>query len=263
MPLDIAITGATGRMGRRLISIARESEEFNIVAALVRPGHAKLGVDAGEAVDHPSLGVVLKAELDVRPDVLIDFSTPDALSHWASVCINNRIPLFTGTTGLGQTHEAVLSEAALDIAVLHATNTSVGVAVLNRVAAEMTRLLGGDYDIEIVEQHHRHKKDAPSGTAATLARRLLDATDRSPRDLKYGRHTESERRLQSSIGIHSLRMGDVIGTHTVHFAGEGERLEISHVATNRDTFVRGALRGAAWLAGKPARRYTIEDVLGI
>jgi 4-hydroxy-tetrahydrodipicolinate reductase len=263
MPLNLAITGATGRMGRRIIALARESGEFKVVAALVKPHHSKLGLDAGEVLDQPPLDIPLSSELTVHPDVLIDFSTPDGLTHWVQVCTRHRVPLFTGTTGLLDSHHALLAEAALEIPVIHATNTSFGVAVLNRVAADMARYLGDDYDIEIVEHHHRHKKDAPSGTAATLANKILHAIERNPSDLKYGRHGETDRRVPSSIGMHSLRMGDVIGTHTVNFAGEGERLEVTHVATSRDTFARGALRGAKWLAGKPARRYSIEDVLGI
>jgi len=250
-------------MGRRLIALARESGEFRVVAALVRPDHPKLGIDAGEAIDQPPLEIPLTSELVVQPDVMIDFSTPGGLAHWVDVCTRHRVSLFTGTTGLTDVHHARLSEAALEIAVLHATNTSFGMAVMNRVAADIARFLGDDYDIEIVEQHHRHKKDAPSGTAATLAARLVDATGRGDDDLKYGRHGGTDRRVHSSIGIHSLRMGDVIGSHTVHFAGEGERMELTHVATNRDTFVRGALRGAKWLAGKPAKKYVIEDVLGL
>ena len=229
-PIRLIVPGATGRMGRRVAALAAEDARFAVAAT---PGRA----------DEIAAG-----------DVLIDFTLPDALPTWAAACREHRMALMCGTTGFADT--AALDELAAEVPVLHATNTSLGIAVLNRLAADAARLLGDAYDIEVVEAHHRHKKDAPSGTAATLVEALKAATGRS--ETTQGR---SDARRPGSIGVHSLRMGDVTGRHTVHLAADGERLALTHVATSRDTFARGALRCAAWLAGKPAGRYTVDDVL--
>jgi 4-hydroxy-tetrahydrodipicolinate reductase len=179
------------------------------------------------------------------------------------VCYRRRIAMLVGTTGLTAEDQATLDTAAHHIAILPATNTSLGVAVLNYIAATMTKMLGEEFDIEIVETHHKHKRDAPSGTARTLADHVLAARG-LPRDaLQHGRVGDDAQRKTGSIGMHSLRLGDVVGEHVVHFGIEGERLSVSHQATSRDTFVKGALRAAAWLAGKGAGKYRIEDVLGI
>lgn len=171
--------------------------------------------------------------------------------------------MVVGTTGLSKADLHKIDEAALVIPILQATNTSMGVAVLNLVAAKMAKLLGDDFDIEIVETHHRYKKDSPSGSALTLADRILEATGKTRSDLDIGRGESSDARAVGKIALHSVRVGDVTGTHTVHFGGDGERLEITHSATNRDVFAQGALRAASWLAGKGAGRYRIEDVLGV
>ena len=199
---------------------------------------------------------------DGEADVLIDFSAPAGFRRWLAVCREMRVPFVSGTTGLDASDYALLDAAAGDIAVLHATNTSLGVAVLNRLAADAARLLGDDYDVEIVEAHHRHKKDAPSGTADTLAKVVLSALERTEDDLRFGRRGMTPREPRS-VGVHSLRLGDVTGEHTVHFAADGERLALTHAATSRDTFARGALRAARWLARKPPGRYGMADVLGL
>ena len=198
-------------------------------------------------------------------DVLIDFSSPAGFRHWLAACREKRVPFVSGTTGLDLADYVLLDAAAADIPVLHATNTSLGVAVLNRLAADAARLLGHDYDVEIVESHHRHKKDAPSGTADTLAKIVLAALERGEGELQFGRRG-MEARQPRSVGVHSLRLGDVTGEHTVHFAADGERLALTHAATSRDTFARGALRAARWIAAPPRRppgRYAMGDVLGL
>jgi 4-hydroxy-tetrahydrodipicolinate reductase len=157
----------------------------------------------------------------------------------------------------------MIDQAAREIAVLQAPNMSLGVAVLNRIAGEVARMLGDEYDIEIVEGHHRFKKDAPSGTAMGLAEAILNATGKARDVLLFDRHGDNVPRKRGQIGMHALRMGDEVGRHTAYFAALGERLELTHVATNRDTFVHGALRAAAWLANQKPGRYRIADVLGL
>lgn len=255
--IDIAIAGASGRMGKRLIALARETSYLRIVAALVSSGSKALGTDS----DGPKFA----AELDpnVRPNVLIDFSSPAGTRNWVDVCKRRQIPILIGTTGLTDADQQQIDGASLLTAVLQATNTSLGVAVLNHVAAVMTRMLGEAYDIEVVESHHKNKKDAPSGTAITLADRILAERKRARDALEHGRFGHEALRKPGTVGMHSLRMGDVVGEHTAHFAGDGERLSITHQATSRDTFARGALHAARWLASKGAGRYRMEDVLGI
>jgi 4-hydroxy-tetrahydrodipicolinate reductase len=263
--LHIAVAGAAGRMGQRILSLARDMPDVRIVDALTHAHDPDLGRDAGEVAGFGHLGVPLTVEMDFEPmpHVLIDFSKPEGTRHWLSVCHHRKLPIVIGTTGLTPADHRAIDEAALKIPVLQATNTSMGVAVLNAIGAMMARMLGDSFDIEITEIHHRHKKDAPSGTALTLADRILEATGRPKSKLVFGRNPDSEPHHSGDIGVHSLRMGDVTGTHTLHFAGEGERLELTHIATHRDVFARGALRAAAWLAGRGAGRYRIEDVLGI
>ena len=263
--IHVAITGAAGRMGRRMIALAQESPRLRIIAALASPTSDALGVDAGTLAGVAPLGVPVTATLDAdaMPHVMIDFSSPAGFRQWIDVCVKRRVNLLVGTTGLTPDDYHAIDEAGHEVAILPATNTSLGVAVLNHIAAEMTRMLGRSFDIEIVETHHRHKKDAPSGTAITLADGVLQARGLTRDSLVYGRKGREALRESNTVGMHSLRMGDVVGEHVVHFGGDGERLTLSHSATNRDTFARGALRAAEWLAGRGAGRYQIEDVLGI
>ncbi|MBC8105541.1 MAG: 4-hydroxy-tetrahydrodipicolinate reductase [Anaerolineae bacterium] len=260
---SLAITGASGRMGKRLIALAREAAVFNVVAAIVRPNHDLLERDAGEIAGIGPIGVPLTFDLRPTPKVLIDFTSPPAMRHWLKVCRDRRIAMLIGTTGLHQVDHAAIDRAAEDIPILQATNMSVGVAVLNKLVAQAAKMLGDDYDVEILESHHRFKKDAPSGTGMSLAESILSATGKTKEDLAFGRHGDDVPRRRGEIGIHSLRIGDETGRHVVHFASLGERLELGHVATNRDTFVHGALRAAEWLAKQKAGRYQIGDVLGM
>lgn len=227
-------------MGRRLAALIAETPDLSLAGGL----------------EHDD------AALPPETQVLIDFSSPEGFRHWLKACQDARVAFVSGTTGLSDADISRLDDAAKTIPVLHATNTSLGVAVLNKLAADAAQLLGDDYDIEIVESHHRQKKDAPSGTADTLANHILAALGRSREALVFGRHGLSPRE-PGTIGIHSLRLGDIIGVHTVHFATGGERLELTHKATSRNTFAEGALRAARWIAGKPPGHYAIDDVLGI
>jgi 4-hydroxy-tetrahydrodipicolinate reductase len=219
--IPIAITGARGRMGTRLCALAEQDPQLRVAAKL--------------EVEDRTLSSPAK--------VLIDFTTPEGMRHWIPICRECGIAMVIGTTGLTADDHKLIDAAAADIAVLQAPNMSVGVNLLFRIAAEVARTLGQEYDIEIVEAHHRFKKDAPSGTAIGLADAIKNATQRD-------------------VPMHSLRIGDEVGKHTAYFAALGERLELTHVATNRDTFALGALRAAKWLASQKRGRYGMNDVLG-
>jgi 4-hydroxy-tetrahydrodipicolinate reductase len=259
----LAITGASGRMGSRLIALAVKDPAFKLLAAIDRPDSVNLAKDAGEIAGIGSIGVPLTFDLRPTPDVLIDFTAPVAMRHWLKTCRDRGIAMVIGTTGLHPDDHDTIDQAASDIAILQAPNMSLGVNLLFKIAGEVAKMLGDDYDIEIVEGHHRFKKDAPSGTALGLADAIIKATGKTRDKLVYGRHGDDVVRKPGDIGMHSLRVGDEVGRHTAYFAALGERLELTHVATNRDTFVHGALRAAKWLAGKKPGRYTIADVLGL
>ncbi|MGH8162647.1 MAG: 4-hydroxy-tetrahydrodipicolinate reductase [Gammaproteobacteria bacterium] len=265
-PLAVALLGADGRMGRELIAALREAPEFRLVAALGRLGGANIGRDAGELAGGPALGVALSDDLAAavaKADVLIDFSAPEGFLAGLAVCRRTGCAFVSGTTGLGPDHRAALKAASDDIAALHASNMTFGMAVLTHLAGEATALLGDEFDVEILEMHHRHKKDAPSGSALALGEAVATARGRSLGDwAEFGRHGARLRR-PGGIGFASLRGGDVFGDHSVIFAGEGERLELGFRAGNRRVFARGALRAARWLAGRAPGLYSLGDCLGI
>lgn len=260
---QIAITGAAGRMGQRLIALAKQTGGFDVVGAIERVGHEALGRDAGEVAAIGKIGVSLSADLTSIPQVLIDFTMPASMRQWLGVCRSRGVAMVIGTTGLQSTDHALIDDAAKDIPVLQAPNMSLGVNLLFKIAGEVAKVLGDDYDIEIVEGHHRFKKDAPSGTAMGLADAILRTSGKSRDALNYDRHGDEALRKRGEIGMHALRIGDEVGRHTAYFAALGERLELTHVATNRDTFVHGALRAAKWIAGRGPGRYTMNDVLGL
>lgn len=265
MPVPLAIHGAAGRMGRRLLALAAEDPETRIVAAVEHAAHALLGQDAGILAGTAPLGVWLTDALPAQErGVLIDFTAPAATRKALTDAAAGGWGLVIGTTGLSPDDQAAIDRAAAHIPVLQAPNMSLGVNLLFALAAQVAKRLGDDYDIEIVEAHHRFKKDAPSGTAWGIAQAICAATGKDPdRDVVHGRQGDDATRARGQIGMHALRMGDVVGEHTASFATLGERLELTHVATSRDVFARGALRAAKWLAGRPAGRYRMADVLGL
>jgi 4-hydroxy-tetrahydrodipicolinate reductase len=260
--IKLAITGACGRMGMCLIALAKQDSDFKLVAAIDKPDTPNLSRDAGEIAGIGPIGLPITFDLRPRPDVLIDFSQPAATRHWLKVCRDRGIPMLIGTTGLKEKDHAAIDVASAKIPVLQAPNTSLGVNVLLKVAADIAQRLGEDYEIEIVEAHHRFKKDAPSGTAGALADAILKATGRPRKSLVYGRHGADEPRQRGQIGVHSMRLGDEVGKHTVYFAAAGERIELGHIATTRDTFALGALRAAKWLVKQKPGRYSMADMLG-
>ncbi|HEY1684212.1 MAG TPA: 4-hydroxy-tetrahydrodipicolinate reductase [Tepidisphaeraceae bacterium] len=261
MAISIGISGATGRMGRRLIALSKEAD-LKVVAATGKAGSQFEKQDVGRLAGIGDLGVAIQSDLTQTPRVLIDFSSPEGMRHWLKVCRDKKIAMVIGTTGLSASDHPLIDQAAADIAVLQSPNMSLGVNLLFKLVTDAAKILGDDYDIEIVEGHHRFKKDAPSGTAMGVADAILRATGKSKDSLIFGRHGEIERK-RGEIGVHSLRIGDEVGQHTAYFAALGERLELKHVATNRDTFAHGALRAAKWIADKKPGRYTMRDVLGI
>jgi 4-hydroxy-tetrahydrodipicolinate reductase len=262
--LRIGVNGAAGRMGQRLIALVSEAKDMKLVAALERAGHESVGRDAGEVAGLGTLGLCITADIEARPDVLIDFSAPDSAVARARECAAAGVALVVGTTGLQPNHVAALEEAARKVPCVYAPNMSVGIAVLAKLVKAAAAALGPEYDIEVIEAHHRFKKDAPSGTALKLARAAADGLGRSlDQAAVYGRHGITGERPAGQIGIHAVRAGDIVGEHTVLFGSLGEHVELRHSAHSRDTFARGVLRAARFVASRKPAMYTMEDVLGI
>jgi len=264
MKPKLAVVGAAGRMGRRIVALAVESEQFEVVAATDAKGHPDIGKDIGLLAGAGTLGVPLTDSYMPGSDVVIDFSLPEAARNTLRHCTENRIPLVMGTTGLGRDQQAAVAESAERIPVIYGTNMSVGMNVLFALVGKAAAMLGPDYDIEIVEQHHRFKKDAPSGSAMTLAEKICQSTGRDfPECLTHGRQGKDAQRQTNTIGMHAVRAGDIVGIHSVICSTLGETVTLNHTAHSRDTFVRGALRAAKWLIGKDPGLYSMADVLGI
>lgn len=260
----IAIHGAAGRMGRAVIQTALAATQCELVAAIDRPDNEELGVDVGSVVGQSAIGITVGYVLD--PDafeVLIDFSQPEATMAALEFCRAHRKALVIGTTGFSPAQREAIEAAAKEIPLCTAANFSIGVNVVLGLLGEAARLLGDQYDVEIVEAHHRHKNDAPSGTALAMGEELARALGRDLKDSAvYGREGQTGPREKKTIGFATIRGGDVVGDHTVMFLGEGERVEISHKATSRLNFAQGAVRAACWLADRKPGLYSMRDVLG-
>ncbi len=263
MAIKLVVIGAGGRMGKRLVALGAESPVFEVVGAVDNKDHPELGVDAGFAAGVAELGVQLSDSMPPAADVAIDFSLPEAADKNMEWCEANGVSLVMGTTGLTDDQKAGLSATAEKVSVVFATNMSVGMNVLFSLVGKAAAMLGEAYDIEIVEQHHRFKKDAPSGSALTLAEHVCEATGRDPKKaLVCGREGRSPRKT-GDVGMHAVRAGDIVGVHSVMYSTLGETVTLNHTAHTRDTFVRGALRAAEWVAGRKAGLYSMQDVLGI
>jgi 4-hydroxy-tetrahydrodipicolinate reductase len=264
----IAIFGITGRMGQTLVRALREpgsAQPLHLVGALASPGSVRLGLDA--AAEGAPTGVMVTADPCAAlrdAAVAVDFSLPQCVADNARACMAARVPLLVGATGFdGATREA-LDAAAAVIPVLIAPNTSTGVNLVARLVKLATRALGPGYDVEISEAHHRMKRDAPSGTALALGEAVAAERGTKLADVAvFDRHGLEGPRRAGDIGFTVLRAGDIVGEHTVTFAIAGERVEITHRATDRVTFAHGALRAAAWLAGRPPGLYAMDEVLGL
>jgi len=263
----IAILGADGRMGRALVrAVVAASPEATLSAATERAGSPVLGQDAGVVAMGQPLDVKIAAGVPAAgaADVWIDFTVPAATAGYCEAAVAAGASLVIGTTGLSAEERGAIDRAAKKIPVVFAANYSVGINVMLKLIADAAQTLGSAYDLEIVETHHRAKRDAPSGTALRLAEALAEATGRDlATDARYERHGEIGPRPGTQIGLQTLRGGDVIGDHTVHFMGIGDRLEITHRASSRDTFAVGAVRAALWLAGRPAGLYDMRSVLDL
>ena len=260
------LIGATGRMGTAIVRASVAGRSLDVVAAVASPGSKSTGLDIGEVAGVKALGVRVVDELPpdlAKAEVAIDFSRPDLSLRALNVCRAARVPIVIGTTGHGAEFEARVAGASRDIAILVAPNTSIGVAVAQELVRIAASALPAEFDIEILEAHHKHKLDAPSGTALALADSAAKARGLDPNaDTLSGRAGAGARR-DGEIGIASVRAGDIVGTHTVLFAGLGERLTVGHEATDRSIFAIGAVRAANWLAGQKPGRYTMADVLGL
>ncbi len=262
MSLKIAINGAAGRMGRRLMALTAADDALELSQAIEYAGHPLMGQTARVIDPEAESDVMLSAELTNDAAALIDFTTPEATIKHAACAAELGIALVIGTTGMTEDQEKIVRDAATKVPVIHAGNYSLGVNLLVRVAGEVARALGDDFNIEIEETHHNQKADAPSGTALMIARSICDALGRDiKKDLVHGRSGRPGPRTKTEIGMHALRLGAVVGEHTAHFASLSERIELTHRAQNRDVFAAGALRAAKWLVGKAPGMYSMDDVL--
>ena len=264
----IAVHGAAGRMGRTLLEILLDDPQARVVAAVDRQGHAALGQDAAVLIGRPEpLRVQLTEDIDkalAQAQVVIDFSSPAATVTLLERCIAARVPAVVGTTGMEQAGESALRALAEVAPVVAAPNFSIGVNVLWALAERAVKLVGAEFDLEIIDIHHKHKVDAPSGTALRLAEVAANARGLDPKHSSiHGRSGQVGARRAEEIGVHALRGGDVIGDHTLMLAGPGERLEITHRAHARHIFARGAVRAAHWVVNRSPGLYGMADVLGI
>lgn len=268
MTTRIGITGAAGRMGRTLIeAVSLAGDELVLAAAIERPESSLLGADAGELAGLGKNGIRIAgslAEVVGEIDVLIDFTIPAATTANVQTCAEHGVAVVIGTTGFTPEQQAVIDGAAAAIPICQASNFSTGVNLCFKLLDMAARVLGDEVDIEVYEAHHRHKIDAPSGTALSMGKVVADALGRDLGEVAvYGREGQTGARDRETIGFATVRAGDIVGDHTVTFAAEGERVEITHKASSRMSFARGAVRAAAWLPGQGAGRYDMQDVLGL
>ncbi|MCB1691523.1 MAG: 4-hydroxy-tetrahydrodipicolinate reductase [Pseudomonadales bacterium] len=264
---NVAITGAAGRMGQTLVAAIAEHPDIRLTAAIEREGNDALGTDVGVIAGTGRNGVIITDDLAAAVssfDVLIDFTAATATPRHIEICREHRKKMVIGTTGMSQEQVAALREAGRDIAIVYASNYSVGVNATFKLVEMAAQILGDGYDVEIIEAHHRHKIDAPSGTALSLGEAVCKALGRNLPDVAtHGREGITGERDRASIGFHALRGGEIVGEHTVIFASAGERLEITHRAQSRMNFATGAVRAAAFVAGQETGVFDMQDVLGL
>lgn len=267
MPIPVVVAGAAGRMGGRIICLAVDDPELQVVGCFEREGHPLTGREAGQVTGCGPIGLKIAPGLAAVIDgaeVIIDFTEPKAsLNHLEQAAARGKA-MVIGTTGMSAEQLAEVRRLSERTRCVMAPNMSAGVNVMFKIVAQVAAVLGTGYDIEIVEAHHRMKKDAPSGTAVKLAQLAAEALGRDlARVGRFERKGIIGARTAEEIGVQTLRGGDIVGEHTVMFAGVGERLEIIHRATSRDNFARGALRAAKWVVGRPPGLYDMQDVLGL
>ena len=265
--IKVGVIGAGGRMGRMLIEAVQNNAQTTLNAAIERQGSSLVGADAGEvaAIGRLEVQIVddLKAVIN-DIDVLIDFSLPDATEQNMQICAANKVAMVIGTTGFNEQQEQVLKEASKQIAIVYAGNYSTGVNLSLKLLAMAAKAFGNDADVEVIEAHHKHKIDAPSGTAYMMAEAVAEARGQNLKDVAvYGREGQTGEREAGSIGIHAIRGGEIIGDHTVMFIADGEVVEITHRARARMTFAAGAVRAATWVIKQEVGQYNMQDVLGL
>ncbi|MGE6244464.1 4-hydroxy-tetrahydrodipicolinate reductase [Psychrobacter proteolyticus] len=265
--INVGVIGAGGRMGRMLIEAVQNNPQTTLKAAIECQGSSLVGADAGEvaAIGHLNVKIVddLAAVID-DIDVLIDFSLPDATEKNMQVCAEHNVAMVIGTTGFNEQQEQVLAKASEKITIVYAGNYSTGVNLSLKLLGMAAKAFGNDADVEIIEAHHKHKIDAPSGTAYMMAEAVAEARGQNLKDVAiYGREGQTGERESGTIGIHAVRGGEIVGDHTVMFIADGEVVEITHRARARMTFAAGAVRAATWVVEQEVGQYNMQDVLGL
>ncbi len=265
--IKVGVIGAGGRMGRMLVEAVQDNPQTTLSAAIERQGSSLVGADAGEvaAIGRLEIQIVddLKAVIsDI--DVLIDFSLPAATEQNMQVCAEHNVAMVIGTTGFNKQQEQVLATASEQVAIVYAGNYSTGVNLSLKLLGMAAKAFGTDADVEIIEAHHKHKIDAPSGTAFMMAEAVAEARGQNLKDVAvYGREGQTGERETGTIGIHAIRGGEIVGDHTVMFIADGEVVEITHRARERMTFAAGAVRATTWVVAQAAGQYNMQDVLGL
>ncbi|MGM8871158.1 4-hydroxy-tetrahydrodipicolinate reductase [Psychrobacter sp. 2Y5] len=266
-PINVGVIGAGGRMGRMLIEAVQDNPQTTLSAAIEREGSSLVGADAGEvaAIERLNIKIVddLVAVID-DIDVLIDFSLPDATEQNMQTCAEHKVAMVIGTTGFNEQQEQVLTEASKHIPIVYAGNYSTGVNLSLKLLSMAAKAFGNEADVEVIEAHHKHKIDAPSGTAYMMAEAVAEARGQDLKEVAvYGREGQTGVREAGTIGIHAIRGGEIIGDHTVMFIADGEVVEITHRARARMTFAAGAVRATTWVIKQKAGQYNMQDVLGL
>lgn len=265
--IKLTVCGAAGRMGSRIIALSKDYGELKLVGAVESKNNPKVGIDAGIVAGIGEIKVAITDELEKvihDTDVVVTFTTPEASVEHTEIVKKNKKAIVIGTTGFNNEQLAIIQDASKEIPVVLSPNMSIGVNLLFKILGDIAKVLGDDYDVEIIEAHHRMKKDAPSGTAIKMAKVIAEALGRNFDEVAvFTRKGIIGERTRKEIGIQTVRAGDIVGEHAVLFGGLGERIEIVHKASSRDTFARGALKAAIWIFGKRAGFYDMGDVLGL
>ncbi|OLF37426.1 4-hydroxy-tetrahydrodipicolinate reductase [Psychrobacter sp. Cmf 22.2] len=265
--IKVGVIGAGGRMGRMLIEAVQDNPQTLLSAAIERQGSSLVGADAGEVAAIGRLEIQIVDDLTAvinDIDVLIDFSLPDATEQNMQICAEHQVAMVIGTTGFSTQQEQVLTEASKHTAIVYAGNYSTGVNLSLKLLNMAAKAFGTDADVEIIEAHHKHKIDAPSGTAYMMAEAVAEARGQNLKDVAvYGREGQTGARETGTIGIHAIRGGEIVGDHTVMFIADGEVVEITHRARARMTFAAGAVRAATWVIQQNAGQYNMQNVLGL
>ncbi|MEC7875924.1 MAG: 4-hydroxy-tetrahydrodipicolinate reductase [Pseudomonadota bacterium] len=267
MIVKIGVCGAAGKMGKAILEVCKETDGVEIGAAIEHPESSEIGADAGEVAGIGKLGIEITDDIlsvSNEIDVMIDFTLATSVIQNIDKCISSNCKMVIGTTGLYDKNHARIKSAANEIAIVFAPNMSIGVNLCFKLLEMTSNVIGKDADIEIIEAHHRDKKDSPSGTAIRMGEIVADATERNLKDCAvYGREGNTGPRDKNTIGFETIRAGDIVGDHTVVFATTGERIEITHKATSRKTFATGAVKAAQWLGDKQKGLFDMQDVLNL